>query len=111
MRNQDFVKNIATISQFVILSTDTEVDDTVIDELTDALGQIDTTGEPDFNKALEAAIDIITDLIPGEVDDLILQGVYNMFKGQITETGEGWISKIRANIKERRENRRARKAQ
>lgn len=112
--NEKVASDVAILVQKIITSTDTKVDNRVIDELKSALDKIDTTAEPTDEETFAATLGLIqtiTQATPTNADDVvtnILSDFVDIFGGESLFTKfREWVLKIR----ERRAKRKAAKEQ
>ena len=96
------VAAIATLVFYTIQETKTEIDDTIIDDLKDALNDYDSNVAIEQNDAEAAAFDILgelAELTPSEADDKII-GIAESIYG-LTDGG-GMIKRLIEKIRARR---------
>jgi len=110
MKHEQLVTAIAGLTEQVIAHSQTDIDDTILVELKEALAQVDPEAEPDKDKLVDAVLGVleeVAELTPTETDDTVL-GFAKIILGSFGTAD--WISgkwsAMRAKGKARRAARR-----
>ena len=110
MKHKQLVTAIGDLTEQVIAHSETDIDNTVVDELQAALEEVDPEAEADKDKLVDAVLGVleeIAELTPTETDDTVL-GFAKIILGSFGTAD--WISEkwaaMRAKGKARRAARR-----